>query len=176
MLLGLLLSGCASVDRCPLSGTQKGLGACASIEDSYNASNHSQGDGFSVFSKEGVISNNKDSDYFGDSAAFDDQSDQTTGDLYFSSTAYSSSTSSTPSATTASKSYRSGDHQNQSDYVYHSAIILKTWIAPYVNESNDDLVNAHEVFWKAKKGGWDVPVSYQSGKDSEVFSPAVLGG
>jgi hypothetical protein len=173
MLLGLLLSGCASVDRCPLSGTQKGLGACASIEDSYNASNHSQGDGFSVFSKEGVINKNKDSDYFGGSS--DDQSDQTTGDLYFSSTA-SSSSSARSSATTASKSYRSGDHQNQPDYVYHSAIILKTWIAPYVNESNDDLVNAHEVFWKAKKGGWDAPVSYQSGKDSEVFSPAVLGG
>lgn len=146
IISGLLLSGCASVDRCPLSDTQKGLGACSSIEDSYNASSHSNGDGFSVFDQGNSTKNaNKTINEYGGKGG--------ASPLYF----------------------KASLEDNKGHYVYQPAVILKTWVAPYVNQNTQDLVNAHSVFWKAKEGGWDVPVSYDSGSVSDVFTPAVVG-
>ena len=158
MFSGLLLSGCASVDRCPLSDTQKGLGACSSIQASYNASSHSNGDGFSVFDHNSSTSanrgNSKQSKYSENSQSVNQYGNQgKLSPLYF----------------------KASLDDTKGQYIYHQAVILKTWIAPYVNQDTQDLVDAHNVFWKAKEGGWDVPVSYQSGSASDVFTPAVLG-
>jgi hypothetical protein len=157
-LSGLLLSGCASVDRCPLSETQKGLGACSSIQDSYNASSNSNGDGFSVFDPNSSTSVNRQ---FSENSKQSKNSQPVNqyGDKGKASPLY----------------FKASLDDTKGQYVYHQAVILKTWIAPYVNQDTQDLVDAHNVFWKAKEGGWDVPVSYQSGSANDVFTPAVLG-
>lgn len=60
---------------------------------------------------------------------------------------------------------------NRSHFVWKPATIYRTWIAPYVDQDSNNLINEHSVYWVSQKARWSVPVHYNHGQASNILNP-----